>query len=807
MIRDIAAPDFADVPHTAVRPGEGGSPEGNARNGWGGMFKLSNAIVSVLFLAVLAVALIFSIRDHGARTTRDITTNLTLRLQEATLYAAENFQRQLGERLRDLEVLARFLADEGFLVSPESARHFGQLLDPGICNFGILGPDGKGFSALGHGLDMSADPAFQQALRGDTGIAADMSSTFGQHRVLVIAAPVRRGDKIDAVLAAGINTDALRSSIETRAFDGRTYNMVSDSRGHALFGVLPPGCDLDTLVRDFRQKRAQSSRSAAQAWDFFKTLRESGNAVLHFQGADYAFYMSHVDLARNGWQLVSILPQSVLDEYIVRQNAVTRTLMLRVSAITALLLLFVVHTQRRSHRNIRRQQEEYSAIIANISGGVQKISGVNGFFLFLSQNYLDLLGYSREEFERIYENSFANTIYEEDRDTVLLTMSRQLEQNKAIDVEYRTRAKNGDLIWLCNKGALIYDECRRPYIVSIVFDITQNKSMQHAQPISDERYHFILEQSDIRMFEQEFGSAFNILEPDPDGSQIPVHPDDREALRDFQDALQQSRRAAELRLLDVDGLYRWYRVEASNIMDGSGWPIYVIGIITDIDNQKNLELNLRSQIARDSATGMYNKLATEQAISSFLDRHNLDGPGGYAMFMIDFDKFKNINDRLGHAVGDQAICAMSRIIRHNFRPADIVGRIGGDEFMVFCTERMSMRQIRERAAKLGGELHTEWGEGENRCILTASMGVACAPDDGRCFPELYQHADEATYQAKRMGKNGCVFYAEMREAGALPPSVVNAAIDAPAAENDSESTGSCKPALPAAPAGFAKRSV
>lgn len=286
-----------------------------------------------------------------------------------------------------------------------------------------------------------------------------------------------------------------------------------------------------------------------------------------------------------------------------------------------------------------------------------------------------------------------------------------------------------------------------------------------------------------------FRSAFNILEPDPDGSQIPVHPDDRDALRDFQDALQQTKRVAEMRLCDVDGLYRWYRIEASNIMDDSGWPIYVIGIITDIDNQKNLELTLRNQAARDSATGMYNKLATEQAIARFLDRHNLDGAaGGYALFMIDFDNFKIINDRLGHAVGDQAICAMARIIRQNFRSADIVGRIGGDEFLVFCTERLSMLHIRKRAAKLGGELRTEWGEGENRCVLTASMGVACAPATGAASPELYQHADEATYQAKHMGKNGCVFYAEMREAGALPPpagaSVVNANIDAaPDVEN------------------------
>ncbi len=759
------------------------------------MSKLSTAIVSAFFLAALLGGLLYSIRDYNASTKQDITSNLTQRLQESTHYAAENFQRQLSERFRDLEGAARLLSSRENPVTRENARNFGLMLEPSIRNFGILAPDGRGFSALGKELDLSADAYFQRALRGEASISSGIVSTDEHSRVLALAVPVTREDKVRAVLVAGINIDALQASIETRAFDGRTSNLVFDSQDRVLFGALPQGRDMDVLIRHFKQ--TQPPHTVSQVRDFFKGMRQNGDKVLHFKGAGYSFYMNRVPLVQNDWQLVSILPQSVLNERIDQQNAVTRTLMLRVTVITVLLLLYLLYSQRRSHRKIRSQQEEYSAIIANISGGIQKFSGVDGSFLFLSQNYLDLLGYSREEFERIYENTFANTIYEEDRDEVLLTISRQLEKSKAIDVEYRTRAKNGSLVWLYNKGTLACDERRQPYIASIVFDITHSKEMQQAQRISDERYHFILEQHDIIIFEQDllngdfycstrwmqlFGSAFNILEPDPDGSQIPVHPDDRDALRDFQDALQQTKRVAEMRLCDVDGLYRWYRIEASNIMDDSGWPIYVIGIITDIDNQKNLELTLRNQAARDSATGMYNKLATEQAIARFLDRHNLEGAGGYALFMIDFDNFKIINDRLGHAVGDQAICAMARIIRQNFRAADIVGRIGGDEFLVFCTERLSMLRIRERAAKLGGELHTEWGEGESRYVLTASMGVACAPGDGRSFAELYQHADEATYQAKHMGKNGCVFYAEMREAGALPPpagaSVVNTNIDA-----------------------------
>lgn len=657
--------------------------------------------------------------------------------------------------------------------------------------------DGKGFSAQGRSINLSAEKYFQRALQGQTSISSSIVASANGRRILAIAVPVLRDGRVRAVLVGGINTEALEESLENKAFNGQTYNLVFDNHGRILFGTVPPGQDLDHVLEQIHKEQLDSPLASGRLKTFFEDIKNDTPEVTHFEDNDRSFFMSHAALQQNDWHLVSILPQQVVSKQISRQNDITTTLMLRITGIAVLLLLYLLYTQRRSYRRLRQQQEEYTAIISNISGGVQKISDIKGNFLFISPNYLNLLGYTREEFEKIYENNFANTIYEEDREDALQTMARQLENSKSMDVEYRTRAKNGNLLWLYNKGTLTTDDHNHPYIYSIVFDITHNKEMQQAQRISDERYHFILEQHDIIIFEQDllngdfycstrwlqlFGDAFNILEPDPDGSQVPIHHDDREALQEFQEALQQSKRVAEMRLKSVDNLYRWYRIEASNIMDDSGWPIYVIGIITDIDAQKNLELNLRNQASRDSATGIYNKLTTEQAITRFLAAHPLEGTDSYALFMIDFDNFKNINDRLGHAVGDQAIYAMTQIIRHNFRLSDIVGRIGGDEFLVLCTERMSMENIRSRARRLVSELHTEWGEGGETCILTASVGIACAPQDGRTFAQLYQHADEATYQAKHSGKNGCVFYEQIRATGTPPPpagaSVVNETIDA-----------------------------
>ncbi|WP_291439537.1 diguanylate cyclase [Desulfovibrio sp.] len=747
------------------------------------MVKSSKTFIAIVVLAMLFTALLVVVREYTVETTRHLSQDITTRLAEVSLRVADDFEHSLENKLTELQGITGFLAKEDCLPRKDCVLHYAPLLRAaGLKRFAIISPDGQGFCSMtGLSIDIernSKKSLFERALAGTANIAAVPD---GKGSKLAVALPIQRNKEIVAVLIGELEDDPMKKSLFTRAFGDKTCNMVFDGNGRLLFSAAPPG-SLDRLFPQMAEKGLPVSLREHLLTIFDTTHgpdcpRKTDCLI---KDDHHSYYVTHVPLQQYGWQVVSLLPEEVVNHLVDRQNDITTTLAWRLSILAGLLLILTIGVMQSYHRTIHRQQEDYRSIIASISGGVIKFGGLHGTFQFISPNFLKMLGYRKDEFEQRFGKDFALSIFEPDRENALRTMQQQLEAGIPIDVEYRTSAKNGSLIWLYHKGSPVQAGPGQTYIQSIVFDITHNKEAAQAKRISDERYQFILEQHDIIIFEQNlitgnfscsakwmqtFGHMFNILEPNPEQGRIPVHADDHALLEDFQRRVHQDmhehKKQVELRLRDASGLYHWYRIEASSLISAQGKPIYFIGIITDIDRQKTLELRLRTQATRDSATGMYNKRATEQAISRFLSLHNGTNVGIYAMFMIDFDNFKSINDRFGHTVGDKAIYQMAQIIRRNFRGSDIVGRVGGDEFLVFCTETMPLSKIHERAATLVRQLRLHCGQGPDDQPLTASVGVSCHPTDGHDFSELYKHADMATYEAKRRGRNQCVFYAEL----------------------------------------------
>lgn len=131
--------------------------------------------------------------------------------------------------------------------------------------------------------------------------------------------------------------------------------------------------------------------------------------------------------------------------------------------------------------------------------------------------------------------------------------------------------------------------------------------------------------------------------------------------------------------------------------------------------------------------------------------------------MMDVDYFKQINDTYGHAVGDRALYKVGHLLKSSFRENDIVGRIGGDEFLIFMkgitSEEFAIRRM-ENLQQYLRELPIEELEEHT---LTCSMGAAFMPKDGTTFEELYKHADEALYTTKRNGRDGFSIYHEVEE--------------------------------------------
>lgn len=162
----------------------------------------------------------------------------------------------------------------------------------------------------------------------------------------------------------------------------------------------------------------------------------------------------------------------------------------------------------------------------------------------------------------------------------------------------------------------------------------------------------------------------------------------------------------------------------------------------------------------DALTGLNNKKNTEDSIQEWMTQLTQQHRGHQGFLIMDIDLFKEINDQLGHAAGDEVLRQIGLTLKTYFRENDILGRIGGDEFVIFMKNVELQENVEKRAAGLVEAIrHIRIPELRGKTI-SCSIGIAIAPEQGTSYAELYKHADMALYETKRKGKNGYSVYAQ-----------------------------------------------
>lgn len=170
--------------------------------------------------------------------------------------------------------------------------------------------------------------------------------------------------------------------------------------------------------------------------------------------------------------------------------------------------------------------------------------------------------------------------------------------------------------------------------------------------------------------------------------------------------------------------------------------------------------NFADKADTDLLTGLYNKIATERKIQEFLNE-NPDSQS--LLFLFDIDNFKKINDTMGHAFGDEVLRSLGHQLRNEFRVTDIIGRSGGDEFIIFLKDIKNDEQLEREGLRISNFFH-QFNAGEYvKYSATASIGATVFPRDAADFQTLYKNADSALYEAKKRGKKQLVFYNEELE--------------------------------------------
>jgi diguanylate cyclase (GGDEF)-like protein/PAS domain S-box-containing protein len=310
-------------------------------------------------------------------------------------------------------------------------------------------------------------------------------------------------------------------------------------------------------------------------------------------------------------------------------------------------------------------------------------------------------------------------------------------------------------------------------VLSVFTDITERRAMEQAVRASETRFR------DFTAAASEF-----VWENDLDGRFIYVSsrvlsvwgyseaemlghtpaqftaPGEAERVRDWLASHQQpdgSFRDLEQRILTKNGEERWLLVNAVGMFDDGGRRVGQRGAARDITERKHAEARIAELATRDPLSGLPNRVLLNDRLLHALAsaRRRKDWVG---LMFIDLDRFKHVNDSLGHEVGDDLLRAVARRFKSCLRDSDTLARLGGDEFVVVLDSLHSADDAKVAADKILRCLSDPFCIGPHTLVTSASIGVSIFPTDAEDVATLMRHADTAMYHAKGMGRNAVQFF-------------------------------------------------
>lgn len=232
-----------------------------------------------------------------------------------------------------------------------------------------------------------------------------------------------------------------------------------------------------------------------------------------------------------------------------------------------------------------------------------------------------------------------------------------------------------------------------------------------------------------------------------------VHPEDLDAYIAFAYRLMNGTEASfEPRFQFNTGVFEKYRLQGSPLFDTEGNTVQVVGKCENI--QKFVDIEAKANY--DSLTTTLNKQSFRELVEDSMKRAVESDK--FALLFLDLDDFKGVNDNLGHVFGDFLLEAMAKRIMNCIRSQDRVGRVGGDEFVIFFQFAPSHESALERAGAILYSLRRDFTYGKQSYKAKASIGIAMFPEHGDTYEMLYDKADKALYKSKALGKDVATIY-------------------------------------------------
>jgi diguanylate cyclase (GGDEF)-like protein/PAS domain S-box-containing protein len=267
-------------------------------------------------------------------------------------------------------------------------------------------------------------------------------------------------------------------------------------------------------------------------------------------------------------------------------------------------------------------------------------------------------------------------------------------------------------------------------------------------------------------YERIWGQTCESLFRDPESFYRVMHEQDRARIEEAFRGPKFEALDEEYRIVPEDGGVRWVRTRSFPIRREDGTVYRIVGLSQDITDRKKAEADIRHRAYHDELTGLPNRLLFSDRFAQTLDHVRRTGQT-VALLFLDLDRFKTINDTLGHAAGDRLLQAVAERLRGSLRGGDTVARFGGDEFIVLVAGVEEGQDAAQVAEKILQIMRPPFLLGAHELRITTSIGICIYPDDGDDIETLVKNADAALYRAKERGRNCYHLYSPALNALAL----------------------------------------
>jgi len=424
----------------------------------------------------------------------------------------------------------------------------------------------------------------------------------------------------------------------------------------------------------------------------------------------------------------------------------------------------------------RKESEDIVRHNAGILKKAQQIANLGSWewdietnTIIWSDEMFHIFGLEPQSFEPTYD-AFLDAIHPDDKENVVNAVNASVVYDEPYSIEHRVVNPNGSVRIVQERGDVFRDKAGAArYMVGIVHDISELKQAEAELKMADNVFSHTAEAIMITNSHNRIlriNEAFTRITGYEAIDVVGKRPNDvlksGQHDADFYKTLWQSLNddsTWEGEILDrrQDGTVfpAWHSI--SVVRDDQGDIIQHISIFSDITEKKNAEAYIQNLAQYDQLTGLPNRMLFNDRLEHACSRSERTGVRTGLMF-IDLDRFKNVNDTLGHQAGDYLLQEVAKRLTDTVRAQDTVARLGGDEFTVILEDLAHPEDAGIVAEKLLQALAKTVDIDGQAVVTGGSIGIGIFPDDGDDTESLVKHADMAMYQAKQQGRNRYKFY-------------------------------------------------